>query len=105
VVNAFPSPNDIQFKMARRIGEALKANPEYVLAQAKALLIDGQRSGDSVAAALLAKPAAKSGDPDVARVSVTRKGDWLTIQCVAPTLSADREAELLAILHEFLGIE
>jgi ParB family chromosome partitioning protein len=106
VVNAFPSPNDIQFKMARRIGEALKTNPEYVLAQAKALANDAQRSGESVAAALLAKPAAKSGgDLNVARVSVTRKGDWVTIQCTAPSLTAEREAELLAILHEFLGVE
>jgi ParB family chromosome partitioning protein len=106
VVNAFPSPNDIQFKMARRIGEALKADADYVLSQAKALSNDGQRSGESVAAALLAKRAARAeGDPNGARVSIRQKGGRLTIQCSVPTLSAEREGELVEILHEFLGIE
>lgn len=116
VVAAFASPNEIQFRWAQPLSEALQKDPDGVLARADAI----RRSGQTVPAAAvfsqLIAPAAETAlnGSTPARRLITgvagRKASWardargsVRIELSPGALGPEGEAELLALLERRLN--
>lgn len=109
VVNAFPSPLDLQYRWAKLLNDAIQQAPDHVLARAKRLSENkkDKRSSKEVLDILLGvrsnavfeQPVVVAGKP-LAKISV--KGDRATVQFSKGALSQEKAKQLHSLLTEFL---
>lgn len=109
VVNAFPSPLDLQYRWAKLLNDAIQQAPDHVLARAKRLSENkkGKHSSKEVLDILLGvksnavfeQPVVVAGKP-LAKISV--KGDRATVQFSKGALSQEKAKQLHSLLTEFL---
>ena len=81
VINAFPSPLEIQFRWAQPLGEALQKDPEGVMARVKTIAIESKAKALTAAevfARLISTQVnpAKLGQSSVVLVAGKRVGEW-----------------------------
>ena len=109
VVNAFPSPLDLQFRWAKLLNDAVKQAPEEVLERAKRLSEKnkGKHSPKEVLDALLGvkmnerfeQPVVVAGKP-LAKICI--HGTQVAVQFSKGALSQEKTKQLHALLTEFL---
>jgi ParB family chromosome partitioning protein len=109
IVNAFPSPLDLQFRWAKLLNDALQSDPEGVLARAKELIEDTgtRRTSKEVLDSLLGVEAnlptiqaiVVEGKP-VAKVQID--GDRVTVHFVKGVLNGEKTKQLYALVREFM---
>lgn len=120
VIEAFNSPNDIQFRWAQPLGEAIQKDPDRVLEVARMLKIDGSaRTAAQVLAELTAPPEQGKATPqvlqaDIAPLHLMRAGKKVVIlasdgqggyslKIARGVLPADQTEALLAAVDGFLA--
>ncbi len=70
VVDAFRSPNDLQFKWAGPLGDAVQKDPEAVISRARAIRSEGQERDAATVYARLLGSASATGGSTAAKVKV-----------------------------------
>lgn len=102
VIDAFPSPHEIQFQAARKLSVAIKKAPEDVLQRAVELAADEVRTAPAVLNELLgaARPAATVRKEE--EVGIERKGELLVIRLRASGVPQGRVEELRQLITGFL---
>ncbi|RJF96869.1 ParB/RepB/Spo0J family partition protein [Noviherbaspirillum cavernae] len=108
MVDAFSSPLDLQYRWAKPLAEALKADQAAVLLRAKMLKEKRQDglSAKGVFDALVGTPA-KAGATEITidgevRATITHNGDDVSIRFAKGAVGVDRVQELKWILEEWL---
>jgi ParB family chromosome partitioning protein len=109
VVNAFPSPLELQFRWAKLLNDALQSDPEGVLARAKEITEDKgtKRSAKEVLDSLLGisaetptiQPVVIDGKP-MAKVCID--GDRISVQFAKGAVNQEKAKRLHAFVREFL---
>jgi ParB family chromosome partitioning protein len=102
VIDAFPSPHDIQFQAARKLSVAIKKSPEDVLRRAAELVSDSSRTAPAVLSALLGAVRRAHSVRKEEEVGIERKGDLLIIRLRASGVPQDRVEELRQLVTGFL---
>jgi ParB family chromosome partitioning protein len=109
VVNAFPSPLELQFRWAKLLNDALQSDPEGVLARAKEITEDKETklSSKEVLESLLGiaaeAPAVQTIMVDGKSVAkVTINGQRVTVQFGKGVLNPEKAKQLHGLLKEFL---
>lgn len=111
VVEAFPSPIDIQYRWAQPLGEALQRDPEGLIARAKELTALGKtKSAGDVFNALVGTSLNRStgytelkrGDRRAGSVSTDAKGR-LVVTLEADLVQGGRKERLMALLNSWLS--
>jgi ParB family chromosome partitioning protein len=115
VVDAFPSPIEIQFRWAQPLGEALQKDPDGVIARAVQLKASGAGLAAAQVFEALVAPEAKALNGSTPQVMVLgrgqKKGATLSVDArggvqlkFAPgVVSEQRRKELAKLIEEFLG--
>lgn len=110
VVNAFPSPLDLQFRWAKLLSDAIEAAPEEVQMRAKCLseVSKDKHSSKEVLDILLGvnpkttvseHPVVVGGKP-LAKICID--GDHISVQFSKGSLSAEKAKQLNSLIQEFL---
>ena len=115
VINAFPSPLDVQYRWAQPLRDALQRDHAGVIARAQAICVASKTlrpSAVEVFARLTRAHLEKSvgaGQSVVLEIAGERAGEWVvdargavTLKFSAGKLSQPRRAELLAAIQAFL---
>jgi len=109
VVNAFPSPLDLQFRWAKLLSDAIQQAPNQVLARAKRLSDDkkNKRSSKEVLDILLDVKSKEVFEQPVvvagkALAQIRVDGDRVTVQFGKGVLSQGKATQLHSLLKEFL---
>ena len=109
VVDAFPSPLDLQFRWAKLLNDAIQQAPDEVLARARSLSENnkGKHSSKEVLDILLGvKPNAVSEQPVVVGGKPLAKicidGNRVAVQFSKGVLSQEKTKQLHALIEEFL---
>ena len=109
VVNAFPTPLDLQFRWAKLLNDAIQQAPEEVLTRAKSLSENnkGKHSSKEVLDILLGvKPKAVFEQPVVVAgkplAKICTNGGRVVVQFSKDALSQEKTKQLHALLMEFM---
>lgn len=112
VVNAFPSPLELQFRWAKLLNDAIRKEPDEILARARRLLEDTniKRTSKETLNILLGvksrevfeQPVVIAGKP-LAQIRV--EGDRLTVQLLQGVWNEGKTKEFCSLLREFLKKE
>lgn len=105
IVEAFPSPHDIQFRVAKKLAAALKEDGGTVLKRARKMALEEGRTAGSVLSFLLGNPVTglKGQQPASAEeLSIEKEGDLVSVRVHAPGLSAADIAQLKAMIALFV---
>jgi ParB family chromosome partitioning protein len=111
VLQAFPSPTQIQYRWGRLLSDALQKDPEAVIRRAKGLSAEVRASASSVLAALIDAPRAPakvvlrtrgSSGNELGSIERRPNGSW-AIQIKSGVLEPERLSELEEMLSRFLA--
>lgn len=109
VVNAFPSPLDLQFRWAKLLGDAMQLTPNEVLARAKELVENknGKLAAKDVLEILIGAKGTESKEfpivvsgQTLARICVD--GERVSVQFAKGVLSVEKTKQLQGLVKEFL---
>jgi len=109
VVNAFASPLELQFRMAKVLGDALVANPDVILNRAKKLCAEGAEKYSSkktlaillgISEKIVSEKQVVVNGKSFATISIN--ADKVSVDFVQGALSEEKAARLQSLLEEFL---
>lgn len=103
IVNAFPSPNDIQFRWARNLHKQLKFNRAGLLARARAVTTLPDRTARQVVTLLLKTESGKGTEIQSKSINLTQKKSGLHIDCPGQSLNDTQRKALRKVIEEFFA--
>jgi ParB family chromosome partitioning protein len=109
IVNAFPSPLDLQFRWAKLLSDAMQQEPDEVLERAKRLSADrtSKRNAKEVLNNLLGVNSKETFEQSVvvdgkSLAEVRANGDRLTVQFSKGVLTQEEAKKLSSLVKDFL---
>lgn len=109
VVNAFPSPLDLQFRWAKLLNDAMQHDPEGMLKRAKNLVANhaGKHTAKDVLDILIGVQAKATseqpvvvGDKPMAKICID--GDLVTVHFAKGALSSEKTKQLHVLITDFM---